>query len=65
MNKKIFGIAIVIIFICFLFGWNLGLSICNNYYSKECQKQREYIKVLEMFIKQEDLVKARRYLNEK
>lgn len=65
MNKKIFGIAIVTIFICFLFGWNLGLSICNNYYNKECQKQREYIKVLEMFIKQEDLVKAKEYLNEK
>ena len=43
-----YKIIIILICLCFLLGWDLGLLISNKYYKEENQKQTEYIEQLEM-----------------
>lgn len=55
-------IILIIVFLCFLLGWDLGLTISNNWYKEENKKQDNYIKQLEMYIDNEDLVQIKRRL---
>lgn len=55
-------IILIIVFLCFLLGWDLGLTISNNWYKKENKKQDNYIKQLEMYIDSEDLIQIKRRL---
>lgn len=55
-------IILIIVFLCFLLGWDLGLTISNNWYKEENKKQENYIKQLEMYIDSEDLIQIKRRL---
>lgn len=55
-------IILIIVFLCFLLGWDLGLTISNNWYKEENKKQDNYIKQLEMYIDSEDLIQIERRL---
>lgn len=55
-------VILIIIFLCFLLGWDLGLTISNNWYKEENKKQDNYIKQLEMYIDSEDLIQIKRRL---
>lgn len=55
-------VILIIIFLCFLLGWDLGLTISNNWYKEENKKQDNYIKQLEMCIDSEDLIQIKRRL---
>lgn len=55
-------IILIIVFLCFLLGWDLGLTISNNWYKEENKKQDNYIKQLEMYIDSEDLIQIKRRL---
>ena len=55
-------IILIIVFLCFLLGWELGLTISNNWYKEENKKQDNYIKQLEMYIDSEDLIQIKRRL---
>ena len=55
-------IILIIVFLCFLLGWDLGLTISNNWYKEENKKQGNYIKQLEMYIDSEDLIQIKRRL---
>ena len=55
-------IILIIVFLCFLLGWDLGLTISNNGYKEENKKQDNYIKQLEMYIDSEDLIQIKRRL---
>lgn len=55
-------IILIIVFLCFLLGWDLGLTISNNWYKEENKKQDNYIKQLEMYIDNEDLIQIKRRL---
>lgn len=55
-------IILIIVFLCFLLGWDLGLTISNNWYKEENKKQGNYIKQLEMYIDNEDLIQIKRRL---
>lgn len=55
-------IILIIVFLCFLLGWDLGLTISNNWYQEENKKQDNYIKQLEMYIDSEDLIQIKRRL---
>ena len=55
-------IILIIVSLCFLLGWDLGLTISNNWYKEENKKQDNYIKQLEMYIDSEDLIQIKRRL---
>lgn len=55
-------VILIIVFLCFLLGWDLGLTINNNWYKEENKKQDNYIKQLEMYIDSEDLIQIKRRL---
>ena len=55
-------IILIIVVLCFLLGWDLGLVISNNWYKEENKKQDNYIKQLEMYIDSEDLIQIKRRL---
>lgn len=55
-------IILIIVFLCFLLGWDLGLTMSNNWYKEENKKQDNYIKQLEMYIDSEDLIQIKRRL---
>ena len=55
-------IILIIVFLCFLLGWDLGLTISNNWYKEENKKQDNYIKQLEMYVDSEDLIQIKRRL---
>ena len=55
-----YKIIIILVCLCFLLGWDLGLLISNKYYKEENQKQTEYIEQLEMQVDRNDLVKIKR-----
>lgn len=55
-------VILIIVFLCFLLGWDLGLTISNNWYKEENKKQDNYIKQLEMYIDSEDLIQIKRRL---
>lgn len=54
------GCKVIIVLVCFLLGWDLGLLISNKYYKEENQKQTEYIEQLEIHIDRDDLIKIKR-----
>ena len=55
-----YKVIIILVCLCFLLGWDLGLLISNTYYKEENQKQTEYIEQLEMQVDRNDLVKIKR-----
>lgn len=61
--KETTKLIIVLIMFCFFLGWDLGLTIMNNSYSQENKEQKEYIKVLEMNIDRDTLIKIKRRMN--
>ena len=62
MEKIKNKIILIIVFLCFVVGWDLGLTISNNWYKEENKKQDNYIKQLEMYIDSEDLIQIKRRL---
>lgn len=63
MKNKFIQTIIILICLCFLLGWDLGLLISNKWYEQENKEQKEYIEVLEMNIKRDELLKIQRRMN--
>lgn len=55
---------ILIVIMCFLLGWDLGLEIANKSISASNKKYEAYIEQLEMNIDRNTILKIKRRLNQ-